>query len=143
MDYDRISRDFTWKEMEHSETAEIYGIDNHPGREEMMAIRELVKRLLQPLRIAYGKPIRISSGYRSPQLNKLVGGVPSSLHVKGEAADCVVDDPGRLMDILIKEKFPFDQAIWYKKRGFVHLSLRKDKPNRYRIIIDEKKGKKK
>ncbi|MCD8179632.1 MAG: D-Ala-D-Ala carboxypeptidase family metallohydrolase [Tannerellaceae bacterium] len=135
MEEDRISRDFTWREMVYSETAVKHGIPNSPGKKETQAIRELVKRLLQPLRIAYGKPVRISSGYRSPELNRLVGGVPSSQHVKGEAADCVVDDPEELLTVLLANNFPFDQAILYRKKGFLHLSLRATYPNRKRVIV--------
>jgi len=133
---DHISRDFTWEEMLYSRTAEIYQIENRPGREERQAIKELVKRLLQPLRIAYGKPIRINSGYRCPELNRLVGGVPSSQHVKGEAADCVVEGwAEELLDVLLKNGLPFDQAILYRRRNFLHVSIRVDRRNRKKVIV--------
>jgi uncharacterized protein YcbK (DUF882 family) len=121
--------------MTHSRTAEERGIENEPGEKEERAIEELVKRLLQPLRQVYGKPIRISSGYRCPELNKLVGGAPSSQHVKGEAADCVAENgAGILLELLLLSELPFDQAILYPKRNFLHLSLRA-KNNRRQTII--------
>lgn len=131
-----ISKDFTWDEMVGSRMADAHGIHNRPGRRERMAIEELVKRLLQPLRLAFGKPIKIISGYRCANLNKLVGGVASSQHVKGEAADCVVrGDATRLLGVLLANGFPFDQAILYKKRNFLHLSIRGERDNRREVII--------
>lgn len=131
-----ITKDFTWEEMLRSETADKASICNQPGHEERQAIEELVKRVLQPLRLAYGKPIVISSGYRCPELNKKVGGVPSSQHVKGQAADCVIRGlASKLLGILLAENLPFDQAILYKKRNFLHISLRPDK-NRKQVIVN-------
>ncbi|MDH6306116.1 uncharacterized protein YcbK (DUF882 family) [Parabacteroides sp. PF5-5] len=131
-----ISRDFTWDEMLNSATANKHGIDNVPDEKTEEAIVGLVKRLLQPLRLAYGQPIRISSGYRCPQLNKLVGGVASSQHVKGEAADCVVNDnASKLLGVLLAHELPFDQAILYKKQNFLHLSIRNIGTNRRMVLI--------
>ncbi|MDR1556206.1 MAG: peptidase M15 [Tannerellaceae bacterium] len=132
----KISKDFTWEEMTRSETAEKHNLPNIPGQEAEEAIEELVKRTLQPLRIAYGRPIRISSGYRCRELNKLVGGTALSQHLKGEAADCVAGDASRLLGILLAYNIPFDQAILYKKRNFLHLSLRAER-NRRQVIIND------
>lgn len=132
---ENLSRDFTLEEMLYSRVAVEYGIQNFPANEILPVLRELAKRLLQPLRMAYGGPIYITCGYRCPELNRLVGGVPSSQHVKGEAADCYVPDISVLVDILQKGEIPFDQVIWYRKRNFLHLSLRKDKLNRTRIML--------
>ncbi|MDH6304499.1 uncharacterized protein YcbK (DUF882 family) [Parabacteroides sp. PF5-5] len=130
-----ITKDFTWEEMLYSHTAGMHNIINQPGKEERIAIEELVKRLLQPLRLAYGKPIRITSGYRCAQLNKRVGGVPSSQHVKGQAADCVIKGSASvLLGVLLVHKLPFDQAILYKKQNFLHLSLHPYN-NRYQILF--------
>ena len=133
----RISRDFTWEEMTYSRVAVENGLLNEPSFEVRLLMIELVKRLLQPLRVAYGKPIAITSGYRSPEVNRLVGGVPSSQHVKGEAADCYVPDPKVLLDVLLFSKLPFDQAILYKQKKFLHLSLRVNGENRYQVIINK------
>lgn len=134
---ERISRDFTWEEMTYSRIAVENGLDNVPPEEARKAMRELVKRLLEPLRIAYAHPIAITSGYRSPEVNRLAGGVPSSQHVKGEAADCYVPDPEELLNVLRFCKLPFDQAILYKRKKFLHLSFRAKGPNRYQIIINK------
>lgn len=135
MGIDSISRDFTWEEMCYSRVAVEKGILNDMPEPARKAMRELVKRLLQPLRIAYGGPIHITSGYRCPELNRLVGGVPSSQHVKGEAADCYVPDPARLVEILMIGELPFDQVIWYQDRNFVHVSLRNFGENRKQLMI--------
>lgn len=133
----RISRDFTWEEMTYSRMAVENGLRNVPPAEAEIAMKHLVKRLLQPLRIAYAGPIAITSGYRNPEVNRLVGGVPSSQHVKGEAADCYVPDPEVLLNVLRFCKLPFDQAILYKRKKFLHLSLRASGKNRYQIIINK------
>jgi uncharacterized protein YcbK (DUF882 family) len=130
----KISKDFTLEEMIWSEEAEKHGLCNKPDKDAEKALEELVTRTLQPLRQAYGRPIRISSGYRCPELNQLVGGKPSSQHTKGEAADCTADNTGRLLDLLLAHRIPFDQAILYKKRNFLHVSLRA-KHNRRQVII--------
>jgi hypothetical protein len=132
----KLSRDFTWEEMIRSETADKHGIRNVPDDKGRKAIEELVKRTLQPLRMAYGRPIRISSGYRCRELNKLVGGKPSSQHVKGEAADCVAGDASRLLGVLLAHHIPFDQAILYRKRNFLHVSLRADRNRRQLLIVN-------
>lgn len=134
---EKISRNFTWEEMTYSRVAVENGLRNDPPFEAQLAMKQLVRRLLQPLRIAYAQPIAITSGYRSPEVNKLVGGVPSSQHVKGEAADCYVPDPEVLLNVLRFCKLPFDQAILYKRKKFLHLSLRAKGANRYQIIINK------
>lgn len=132
-----ITEHFTWEELVFSHTANMHNIRNTPGREERQALEELVKRLLQPLRMAFGGPVRITSGYRCAALNKRVGGVPSSLHVKGQAADCVVrGNASRLLGALLLHELPFDQAILYRKQNYLHLSLRPER-NRYRIILND------
>lgn len=131
-----ITKDFTLQEMVESPTARAHHIRNYPGQNEMQAIEGLVKRLLQPLRIAYGRAIRITSGYRCPELNKLVGGKPASQHIKGEAADCVVENPRELLEILLDCYMPYDQVIYYREKNFLHLSLRSDGgKNRRQIMI--------
>lgn len=130
-----IIENFSWKEMVESRIARERGIPNLPGSGEMAAMEQLARELLQPLRDLYGRPIRISSGYRCPELNRLVGGTAMSQHLKGEAADCVVEDAGELLKVLTESGLTYDQAILYRKRNFLHLSLRMDGKNRTRIIL--------
>jgi len=130
-----MTEHFKLYELISSDLADEHGLLNCPPEEEFRTLRKLARRLLQPLRNAYGKPIRISSGYREPELNRLVGGSPTSQHLTGEAADCVVDDPEHLLVVLLENKIPFDQAILYRKRGFLHLSLKKKGRNRKEILF--------
>lgn len=78
---------FTLGELTKSSTASRYHIDNTPSDEIIRNLQYGVDMVLDPLRRIYGKPIVITSGYRSPQLNKKVGGVANSWHTQGNAAD--------------------------------------------------------
>jgi Uncharacterized protein conserved in bacteria len=83
----QITENFTLEEMFRSATAERRGIDNRPPKDIEENLTYLVKNVLQPLRNYVGVPIRVTSGYRSPALNRAVGGSPSSWHSHGCAAD--------------------------------------------------------
>lgn len=78
---------FELDEFVKSDVAKRRGIDNTPTFETVDHLAELVSVFLNPLRIALGKPIVVTSGYRSPSLNRAVGGSATSLHMKGYAAD--------------------------------------------------------
>ena len=77
----------------------------------------------------------IMSGYRSEELNRLVGGAPSSQHMKGEAGDIYTVDRNRLLEDLVASRLNFDQAILYRTKGFIHLSLKKQGVNRKQILF--------
>jgi hypothetical protein len=85
--------------------------------------------VLEPLRVAMGKPIKISSGYRCEKLNKAVGGVYNSQHLKGQAADIDIQGDmefGRKIFDYIKNHLPFDQLIWEHTASgtyWVHVSF--------------------
>ena len=83
----QITENFTLEEMYRSATAESKRIDNRPSKEIEENLTHLVKNVLQPLRTHFGVPIRVTSGYRSPALNRAIGGSPSSWHSHGCAAD--------------------------------------------------------
>lgn len=131
----QISEHFTMNEFCVSDTAKRLRIVNLPDKEVEESLIYLVQNLLEPLRQAYGKPLRVNSGYRCPPLNEAVGGVSSSQHLKGEAADISCDDPAALLQLLQKTELTFDQAILYPT--FLHLSLRRQN-NRQRIIIKKR-----
>ena len=128
----KISENFELKEFTHSDTAIRKGIANDPGVSEVKAIENLAVKLLQPLRKVYGKRMVINSGYRCPELNKVVGGVATSQHVKGEAADVACAHPAYLVECLRKSGLDFDQCIQYST--FVHLSIRMDGQNRKQYL---------
>jgi len=78
---------FTIKELTDSTTAKRKKIDNTPSEEIVEHLKELIEKILDPLREAWGSPIVVTSGYRCEKLNRLVGGVPTSAHRFGYAAD--------------------------------------------------------
>ncbi len=80
----KLSKNFALSEITHSNTAKRLGIDNEPTETHLQNMQYLVDNLIQPLRDAVG-PIRVSSGYRNPELNRAIGGSRSSQHCKGEA----------------------------------------------------------
>lgn len=133
---EQITDNFTMEEFTRSETAERLGIRNIPGNRERLAIVNLCAKLLQPLRDIYGGPIRINSGYRCPALNKAVGGVPTSQHLRGEASDLAIDGKaGDLLELIEEHRLPFDQAILYRKQNFLHVSLKVEGEQREQIIV--------
>lgn len=71
---------FTINELTHSDTAVKLKLDNTPSKDVIYNLTKLVDTILDPLRELYGKPIRISSGYRSEKVNKAVGGSSTSQH---------------------------------------------------------------
>ena len=85
---DKISgaSNFTYRELVISNTATRKGINNIPGEQEWKHLEALAENVLQPTRDKFG-PLRINSGYRSPELNVAIGGSPTSNHCRGEAAD--------------------------------------------------------
>lgn len=110
-----VTMHFTIEEMYASDTAKRLGIDNKPTTQKMINIVYLCAFVLEPLRVAMGKPIRISSGYRCERLNKAVGGVYNSQHLKGQAADIDIQGDmafGRKIFEYIRDHLPFDQLIW-------------------------------
>lgn len=128
----KLSVNFELKEFTDSEKATEKGIVNNPGVTEVAALQNLVTKLLQPLRNIYGKRMKINSGYRCPELNKAVKGVPTSQHVKGEAADVACSHPAYLVECLKKSGLDFDQCIQYS--SFLHLSLKLTGPNRKQYL---------
>lgn len=85
----KLSEHFTLHEFERSETASARGIDNKVPPELIPNLKRLCVEILEPLRKYANEPVRISSGYRCPSLNKAVGGVKNSQHLKGQAADII------------------------------------------------------
>lgn len=132
------SKNFSYHEFEASETAKDYRITNVIATSEVHdSIKALADNVLQPLRDAVGVPLRISSGYRCPQLNAKVGGVPTSQHTKGEAADvwCATLTPYQLACKVVELGLKYDQMILYP--GFLHLSYRRDGGNRKQLLYNK------
>lgn len=100
---------FTLQEFINSATARKRGISNLPDFEIVDHLDALVSDFLDPLRAAYGMPITVTSGYRNDALNRAVGGVPTSVHKLGWAADLQVGGSfNRFVDFVVE---------WVKKTG--------------------------
>lgn len=123
---------FTIEELTRSATANLKGIDNTPSADSVKNMQALIDNILDPLRQAYGKPIRVNSGYRSSALNKAVGGVATSDHLTGRAAD-IVGTPNtkaenrKIYELALKLDLPFRQLINEKGFSWVHVSYYPEK----------------
>lgn len=100
-------------------------------------MRELVEHVLDPAREELGGPIKVTSGYRSADVNKAVGGSPTSQHTKGQAADLVCSDNRKLFDI-IRHLPEYDQLIFEfgddTAPAWVHVSYVRSGKNRKQIL---------
>lgn len=123
---------FTLAELLRSETAKKKNIDNTPTWDAVAHLGELVEQFLDPLRAAYGYPIRVSSGYRCEKLNKAVGGAAASVHMLGYAADLQVSGSfNRFRDFVVewakKTGVKFDQILLERDRKtgacWIHVGL--------------------
>ncbi len=117
---------FTLEELTRSDTAIAQKLDNTPDEQAIKNLNTLVDNVLDPLRKLYGKPIIVTSGYRSPEVNKAVKGSKTSQHVLGEAADITVRSKkeNKKLFNLIKDNLPFDQLINEHNYSWVHVSYR-------------------
>ncbi|MCQ2255567.1 MAG: D-Ala-D-Ala carboxypeptidase family metallohydrolase [Bacteroidaceae bacterium] len=135
-----LTQNFTLSELTRSETASRLHINNNPGTIPIQNLQKLCDSILQPLRNAYGKPIFVNSGYRSPTLNKAIGGATNSQHMLGQAADITArhsiqkgsdaaanhdyrEENKRLFNLIISLKLPFDQLIDEKNYSWIHVSF--------------------
>lgn len=122
---------FSLKELVASDVASRKKIDNTPSFEVVGHLHELVGKLLEPLREAWGGPIKVTSGYRCEKLNRAVGGVASSAHMRGDAADLQPAN-GKIDEFisftrlwLINNHVRFDQLIDERsgRTRWMHISL--------------------
>ena len=136
-----ISKHISDKESVYSRTAIRRDIDNKPTEEHRENMCILAENVFEPLRIWVGGPIKINSFYRSPDLNKAIGGSTKSQHCQGQAMD--IDDTfGRATNAemyeFIKEHLDFDQMIWEfgndNNPDWVHVSYVSPQENRKRCL---------
>ncbi|MCH9733306.1 MAG: peptidase M15 [Actinomycetia bacterium] len=118
---------FTWTEMTRSATATKRGLSNNPDLQQRVNLKMLCSTVLDPLRRHLGRPVSVTSGFRSDAVNEAVGGSKSSAHRKGLAADIEVKglDAHAVMQAVLECDCEFDQAIAYapSRGGHVHLGL--------------------
>ena len=125
---------FTLYELIQSNVAEEKGINNTPQEKDIIDNIEYTISRLDEIREGYGKPIYINSGYRCPQLNKAVGGVEDSYHLKGLAVDIRWDN--ELVEYIINN-CQFHKAIREKagKSKWLHLQFKRDRSKEKNKVI--------
>ena len=154
MGKDKLSRNYTLDEFLYSETAIEKGIDNTQIPEEAKKrLRLLCGDILQAIRDYYQMPIKITSGWRCPALNRAVGGVSDSLHVTGDAGDIVVLDIPAIKVfqditgyfIINEDGIPImdliDEVVWYPDENRIHIA-RSNNPKKEMWICRKANGKK-
>ena len=111
----KLSTHLDLSEVIRSDSAKRNGISNMPTKEHIANFMLLAEKIFEPVREHFGVPIRISSGYRSKELNAKIGGSATSQHCKGQAVDIDMDGTSltnkQVFDY-IKDNLPFDQLIW-------------------------------
>ena len=125
----QLSRFFTLAELTRSDTAAREGIPNQPEEAQIGSLRALCGSVLDPLREAVERPLRVTSGYRGPALNARIGGSATSQHSHGQAADlqCPGLDVLELFKTVIRLGLPYDQLIYEAQSAsvkWVHVSHR-------------------
>jgi zinc D-Ala-D-Ala carboxypeptidase len=130
----RLTDNFRLSEFTNSQTAERQGIDNTPPPAVIDALRKTAGHMEQVRTLLGGNAIVISSGYRSPALNKSIGGATTSQHTKGEAVDFTCPAFGSPADIVKAISIEYDQVILEFNR-WVHISFT-NKPRKQALIID-------
>ncbi len=133
----KLSKNFVLSELTKSNTAKRLGIKNEPTKEHMGNLQVLIRDLIQPIRDGIG-PIRISSGYRNPELNRAIGGSRKSQHCKGEALDLQFWEMGQMnnkaiYDWVLESGIEFDQMINEFDFAWIHISL-KGEDNRRQVL---------
>ena len=134
-----ISQHFTLGELIRSESAKRNGISNMPTPEHIENLKALCEHILEPIRAEFRVPIYISSAYRSKALNKFVGGSKTSQHCRGEAVDIDLDGHSHgvtnkdIFDFIVA-KLPFDQVINEFNFAWVHVSYKRNGPQRHQVL---------
>lgn len=135
----QLSRNLSLAEMITSDSAKRKGISNHPNPQQTENLQLLANKVFQPIRDHFNIPIHISSGFRSIELNKSIGGASSSQHCTGEAMDIDMDGSSiKNKDIFnwIKDNLKFDQLINEHNYSWVHVSYSENNRNQ---VLDAKK----
>lgn len=145
----QLSEHLSLAEVTRSETAKRKGISNMPTEAHLANFKLLAEKVFEPIRNHFGKPIHISSGYRSDALNKAIGGSKTSQHCSGEAIDIDMDGSAhgitnKMLFDYIKDNIEFDQLIWEfgtsTNPDWVHVSYESTGRQRKQILRAVKKN---
>ena len=142
-----ISEHITYAEATVSNKAKQLGVSNSPNERELKAMKLLAEKVFEPLRKWYGKPIQVTSFFRSAKINKAIGGVQRgntvSQHARGEAVDIDTTSDNRKIFDYIKDNLPFDQLIWENgddnTPAWIHVSYSETR-NRKQILRATRNG---
>ena len=141
----KLSGHFSLSELTKSQTATRKGIDNKPTLDHIENLTELCTQVLEPTRRNFGKPMVISSGYRSEELCEAIGSSKNSQHAKGEAADFeMFGVDNKELAKYIKNNLVFDQLIleFYNpddpSSGWVHCSYSKEENRKQSLLYNGK-----
>ena len=141
----KLSGHFSLAELTKSQTATRKGIDNKPTLDHIENLTELCTHILEPTRRNFGKPMVISSGYRSEELCEAIGSSKNSQHAKGEAADFeMFGVDNKELAKYIKNNLVFDQLIleFYNpddpSSGWVHCSYSKEENRKQSLLYNGK-----
>jgi zinc D-Ala-D-Ala carboxypeptidase len=140
----KLSEHLSLSEVIRSESAKRNGISNMPTPEHIENFKILAAKVFEPIREHFGVPIRISSGYRSKELNKCVGGSTTSQHSSGEAIDIDQDYTtitNKQVFEYIKDNLTFDQLINEFDYSWVHVSYKANGKQRGEVLEAYKVGK--
>lgn len=133
----QLSNHFSLDEFTHSQTAARLGMPNDPPPELLPVLRRTAHGLEAIRSLLGGLPIHISSGYRSPVVNNLVGSKPTSQHLAGQAVDftcAAFGTPAAVVRRIVSSGIEYDQCI-LEFGAWVHISFN-DKPRRQALVID-------
>ncbi len=136
-----LTENVSLKELTKSESATRFGISNEPTEEALSNLQKLATHILQPVRDHFGKPLIITSGYRSPELCLKIGSTTTSQHTKGQAADFELNGiANKDLSDWIHQNLDYDQLIlefWKPEEpnsGWVHCSYKGQGLNRKQYL---------
>ena len=144
-----LSKNLTLKEVTKSDTAICKGVSNEPNAEQLENLKVLANEVFQKIRDHFGVPIKVTSGFRSEALNKLIKGSKTSDHMKGCAIDIDMDGTPDITNAqvfnFIKDNLTFRQLIWEfgdnNNPDWVHVAYVKG-DNKKQVLRAVKKGSK-
>lgn len=145
----KLSKNLSLEEIIKSNTAIRHNIDNTPDQEQTEALKAVANKIFQPTRSHFKKPIFVSSGFRSSELNKALRGAASSQHCKGQALDldndAVLKPTNAEIFYYIFDNLDYDQLIWEfgddNNPSWVHVSYVSEGNNRNQSLKAERIGK--
>ena len=137
----QLSKHFKLVEFTKSQIAARHGLKNLPGAGEVNTLENVCYEILEPVRAKFEKPVLITSGFRSLEVNRILGSSDGSQHCKGQAVDFEIGGiPNIKVAYWIQANCDFDQLIleYYQpdvdQSGWVHVSYNEKGANRKKVL---------